>query len=395
MLQKRVLLLGSTGSIGDSTLQVVDNLSGRLRIAALAARCQWEKLLEQVIRYEPDSVALGDPQAAEDLRRALARRHLSRRPKVYGGAEGLVQLVRETEGDVVVGAISGAAGLPANIAALETGKDLALANKESLVLSGAILTSLARQHGRRILPVDSEHSAVFQSLLAGRREEVDSIILTASGGPFRRASLAQMQRATKADALRHPTWVMGAKITVDSATLMNKALEIIEARWLFDLPPEKIRVVVHPQSIIHSIVEFHDGSMICQLGPPDMKIPIQYALTYPERLPLPVRKLNLEEVSMLTFEAPDPVRFPALRLAYQVLRLGGTAPAVFNAANEVAVAAFLRDEISFVEILGSVERTLREHDVEDNPSLEELLSADSWAREAAARQLQPITTRSR
>ncbi len=395
MSQKRVLLLGSTGSIGDSTLQVVDNLSGRIRIAALAARYRWEKLLEQTIRYAPDSVALDDPQAAEDLRGALARRHLSKSPKVYGGADGLVQLVRETEGEVVVGAISGAAGLPANIAALETGKDLALANKESLVLSGAILTSLARQHGRRILPVDSEHSAVFQSLLAGRREEIDSIILTASGGPFRRASLDQMQRATKADALRHPTWVMGAKITVDSATLMNKALEIIEARWLFDLPPEKIRVVIHPQSIIHSLVEFHDGSMICQLGPPDMKIPIQYALTYPERLPLPVRKLKLEEVSMLTFEAPDPVRFPALRLAYQVLRLGGTAPAVFNAANEVAVAAFLRDEISFVEILGGVERTLREHDVKDNPSLEELLSADSWARQEAARQLQPITTRSR
>jgi len=291
-----------------------------------------------------------------------------------------------------VAAVSGAAGLPANIAALETGKDLALANKESLVMSGSILTRLARTLGRTILPVDSEHSAIFQSLLAGRPEEVDSIILTASGGPFREASLDAMRAATRAEALRHPTWKMGAKITIDSATLMNKALEIIEARWLFDLPPEKIRVIIHPQSIIHSLVEFHDGSLVCQLGPPDMRIPIQYALTYPERRPLPLQRLCLEEVSTLSFQAPDPERFPALRLAYEVLAAGGTAPAVFNAANEVAVSAFLEGKLSFMGIIESVERAVRAQERLDSPrsldpSLEDILAADAWARRETEKQL--------
>jgi len=387
MSAKRVLILGSTGSIGESTLQVIDNLPGRLEVAALAAHSQWAKLLEQVQRYHPQSVALSDLEAARRLRSELDKRPLERACRVFSGPEGLVDLVRQTEGNVVLAAISGAAGLPANLAALETGKDLALANKESLVLSGAILTRAARDHGRRILPVDSEHSAIFQSLLSGKRSEVESVILTASGGPFRRSSLEEIRRATKQDALRHPTWVMGEKITIDSATLMNKALEIIEACWLFDLPPERIRVVVHPQSIIHSLVEFHDGSLICQLGPPDMRIPIQYALTFPDRMPLPVKRLRLEDLSSLTFEAPDPVRFPAVRLAYEVLRLGGTAPAVFNASNEVAVASFLKDEISFVDILECVERTLKEHTsllpAKPSPSLEELFAADAWARERA------------
>lgn len=387
MLRKRALILGSTGSIGESTLEVADNLREGIEIVALAAHTQWEKVLSQIIQYGPRSVALSDPEAARKLEAEIAGRRLQRPPRVYRGPQGLVELVRETDGDVVVAAISGAAGLPANIAALETGKDLALANKESLVLSGAILTRLARDRGRRILPVDSEHSAIFQSLLAGRPEEIEHIILTASGGPFRQKTLEEMRRATKADALKHPTWVMGAKITIDSATLMNKALEIIEARWLFDLPSEKIRVVVHPQSIIHSLVQFHDGSVICQMGPPDMKIPIQYALTYPHRRPLPGNRLRLEEIRNLTFEEPDPIRFPALRLAYEVLRLGGTAAAVFNAANEVAVAAFLRDEIAFVEILECVERTLRDHEVHGSPSLDDLFAADAWGRERAAAHL--------
>jgi 1-deoxy-D-xylulose-5-phosphate reductoisomerase len=382
---KRVLVLGSTGSIGASTLQVVDNLAGRLVVSALAAHRQWEQILQQVARYRPEAVALSDEDAARKLQNALERRPLGHSPRVFSGPEGLVELVRQVEGDIVVGAISGAAGLPANIAALETGKDLALANKEALVLSGAILTRLATKHGRRLLPVDSEHSAVFQSLLSGRREEVESIILTASGGPFREASLEQMRRATKADALKHPTWVMGAKITIDSATLMNKALEVIEARWLFDLPPSKIKVVIHPQSIIHSLVQFHDGSVICQLGPPDMKIPIQYALTYPERLPLPVKRLQLNEIANLTFQAPDPARFPALRLAYEVLERGGTAPAVLNAANEVAVAAFLRDEICFPEIVEWIEQTLQAHSVIADPTLEDLFAADAWARDTAVK----------
>lgn len=388
MQAKRVLLLGSTGSIGESTLEVVNNLRGEFRVQALAAHTQWEKLLEQTLKYEPEAVALSETGAADRLEAALARRPLVRAPRIFRGAEGLVDLVRQTPGEFVLGAISGAAGLPANLAALETGKDLALANKESLVLSGAILTRVARENGRRILPVDSEHSAIFQSLLSGRHEEIDSIILTASGGPFRRWTLEEMQRATRADALKHPTWVMGAKITIDSATLMNKALEIIEARWLFDLPPERIRVVVHPQSIIHSLVEFHDGSMICQLGPPDMKIPIQYALTYPRRCPLPVKRLKLEDVASLTFEAPDPERFPSIRLAYEVLQSGGTAPAVFNAANEVAVQAFLREEILFTGILELVEQVLRDHTLVPSPTLGELFAADAWARERASSRLE-------
>jgi 1-deoxy-D-xylulose-5-phosphate reductoisomerase len=394
MRAKRILLLGATGSIGESTLSVVENLAPAVKVAALAASRQWEKLLGLVERYHPEGVALSDPAAADKLRAALQRRPAIRQPKVHSGAGGLVDLVRETEGEMVVAAVSGAAGLPANLAALETGKDLALANKESLVMSGSVLTRAARALGRTILPVDSEHSAIFQSLLAGRREEVDSIILTASGGPFRDASLEAMRAATKAEALRHPTWKMGAKITIDSATLMNKALEVIEARWLFDLPPEKIRVVIHPQSIIHSLVEFHDGSLICQLGPPDMRIPIQYALTYPERRPLPLQRLRLEEVSALTFQAPDPERFPALRLAYEVLEAGGTAPAVFNASNEVAVSAFLDGRITFMGITESVEKAVRAHAetaspgaARQDPGLEDILAADAWARRETEKQI--------
>jgi 1-deoxy-D-xylulose-5-phosphate reductoisomerase len=387
MKSKRVLLLGSTGSIGESTLRVVDNLPEKLQVVALAAHSRWELLLEQIRRYRPRSVALSDEAAAEKLTAALAGTS-GPSPRVYRGAEGLVALVRETEGDVVVGAISGAAGLPPNLAGLETGKDLALANKESLVMSGAILTRRARELGRQLLPVDSEHSAIFQSLLSGRRNEVHSIILTASGGPFRETPMEELRHVTREEALRHPTWNMGAKITIDSATLMNKALEIIEARWLFDLPPEKIRVVIHPQSIIHSLVEFHDGSLICQLGPPDMKIPIQYALTFPERMPLGIERLDLEKVGSLTFHPPDPGRFPALRLAYEVLGTGGTSPAVFNAANEVAVSAFLSESIAFADILKSVEQTLREHQVVDEPTLEQIFEADAWARKETLRQLQ-------
>ncbi len=391
MASKRILLLGATGSIGDSTVRVVEDLGSELEFCALASNTNWRKLLTLIERFHPESVALSDPQAAEEIEHALEERRSTIRPspRVYKGPGGLVDMVRDTDGDVVLGAISGAAGLPANIAALETGKDLALANKEALVMSGAILMQLASEKKRMILPVDSEHSAIFQSLLSGRPGEVDSIILTASGGPFRSTPAEKLRTVTKAEALNHPTWDMGAKITIDSATLMNKALEIIEARWLFGLEPDKIRVLVHPQSIVHSIVEFQDGSMICQLGPPDMRIPIQYALTYPRRRPLPLDRLQLAEVATLTFHEPDPVRFPALRLAYQVLRQGGTAPAVLNAANEVAVAAFLQEKIPFLEILACVERTLSAHTVTPDPDLEEIFAADRWARDEAERQLQP------
>ena len=384
MPPRRLLLFGATGSIGESTLSVVENLGPSVRVVALAAQKSWEKVLELIPRLEPEGVALRDPAAARALEGALERRPLAHHPRIYSGDAGLVQLAREVEGDMLVAAISGAAGLPANLAALESGKDLALANKESLVMSGSILTRAARKLGRRILPVDSEHSAIFQSLLAGNRNEVDSIILTASGGPFRKASIEEMRRATPEEALRHPTWKMGAKITIDSATLMNKALEIIEARWIFDLPPEKIRVVIHPQSIVHSLVEFHDGSVICQMGPPDMRIPIQYAITYPQRSPLPVTRLRLEDVGSLTFHAPDFDRFPALRLAYEVLRVEGTAPAVLNAANEVAVDSFLKGRISFPGIITRVEQTLREHEPVAEPTLDDILAADAWARARTA-----------
>jgi 1-deoxy-D-xylulose-5-phosphate reductoisomerase len=413
MNKKRVLLLGCTGSIGQSTLAVVDNLESELELVALAAHRRWEDMLEQVRRYRPVSVALTDPEAAARLQEALRRESASPGaarsaggdlPRVYSGQDGLVAMVRETAGEIVVGAISGAAGLPANLAALETGKDLALANKESLVMSGALLTDLAQRHGRLVLPVDSEHSAIYQALLSGKPEEVRALILTASGGPFREASAEQMRAATKADALKHPTWKMGDKITIDSATLMNKALEIIEARWLFDMPPEKIRVLVHPQSIVHSLVEFHDGNVLCQMGPPDMKVPIQFALTRPRRHPLPVESLNLAEVGTLTFFPPDFDRFPALRLAYEVLNQGGTAPAAFNAANEIAVHAFLQDEIRFCDILDTVERTVAAHAAmnSDTPkgtpttpisppggtsTLEAVFAADAWAREHARTQL--------
>ena len=382
MAKKRVLLLGSTGSIGENTDRVVRNLAGELELVGLAAHSSWESLLEQIASHHPEAVALVDPEAAGKLRAALEKTDdkTNALPRIYEGEEGLVELVRETEADVLVAAISGAAGLPANIAALDTGKDLALANKESLVMSGSILTRLAREKGRRILPVDSEHSAIFQSLEAGSREEVGRVILTASGGPFRQTSAEELQKVTRRDALNHPTWEMGEKITIDSATLMNKALEIIEARWLFDLPPEQIEVVVHPQSIIHSLVEYRDGSTICQLGPPDMRVPIQYALTYPRRLPLPTERLSLAELGQLTFESPDTERFPALRLAYEVLEQGGTAATVFNAANEVAVAAFLKEEIPFLGILKVVETCLKQHNVVENPDLENIFAADEWAR---------------
>ena len=382
MAKKRVLLLGSTGSIGENTDRVVQNLAEELELVGLAAHSSWERLLEQIASHHPEAVALVDPEAAGKLRAALenADDKAGALPRIYEGEGGLVELVRETEADVLVAAISGAAGLPANIAALETGKDLALANKESLVMSGSILTRLARENDRRILPVDSEHSAIFQSLEAGSREEVERVILTASGGPFRQTSAEELEKVTRQDALNHPTWEMGEKITIDSATLMNKALEIIEARWLFDLPPEQIEVVVHPQSIIHSLVEYRDGSTICQLGPPDMRVPIQYALTYPRRLPLPTDQLSLAELGQLTFESPDTGRFPALRLAYEVLEQGGTAATVFNAANEVAVAAFLKEEIPFLGILKVVETCLKQHNVVENPDLENIFAADEWAR---------------
>jgi 1-deoxy-D-xylulose-5-phosphate reductoisomerase len=382
-MKRRILLLGSTGSIGDSTLDVVRNLPQELELTALVAGGNWEKLLEQAREFRPVAVGCGQESAAEAFEMAFREAPWEPVPRIYAGDAGLVALVEETEGDMVLGAISGAAGLPAVLAGLETGKDLALANKEALVMAGSIVMRRARELGRKILPVDSEHSAIFQCLQAGQAREVRRIMLTASGGPFRTWSKSQMESVTPEQALKHPTWNMGAKITIDSATLMNKALEIIEARWLFDLPPEQIGVVVHPQSIVHSIVEFVDGSQICHLGPPDMKVPIQYALTYPERRLLPGTELSLADIGQLTFESPDLDRFPSLRLAYEALRAGGTASTVLNAANEVAVELFLQGKLPFLRIFEMLEVVLAAHKIKSDPDLETIFEADRWAREEA------------
>jgi 1-deoxy-D-xylulose-5-phosphate reductoisomerase len=374
-----VAILGSTGSIGTNALQVIEHLREPYRAVALSAHGQTAKLLEQVRRFRPSAVAVTqtrpDPSLIDQIRTTGA--------EVYTGPEGMERLVVRDDVDVVVAAVVGAAGLPAVLAAVRAGKTLALANKESLVVAGSLLVPEARRRGVRILPVDSEHSAIFQAMHCGRLEEVRRVILTASGGPFRNAPPDVIERATLDDALKHPTWRMGNKITIDSATMFNKALELIEACWLFDLPPEKVEVVVHPESVVHSMVEFVDGSVIAQLSPPDMRTPIQYALTYPERRDGQARRLNIKDAFALHFEPPDPARFPALRLAYDVARLGGTAGAVLNAANEAAVAAFSAGEVPFGEISRLVELTIDRHRVrlQQNPSLSDLLEADRWARE--------------
>ena len=378
-LGKRIAILGSTGSIGCNALDVITNLGEPYRAVALSAHSQGQKLLEQVRRHRPAAVAL----TMERPDRALAGELRELGAEVYTGATAMEEIVARPDVDVVLAAVVGAAGLPAVLAAVRAGKTLALANKESLVVAGSLVVPEARRRGVKILPVDSEHSAIFQAIQCGRQHEVRRLILTASGGPFRSTPRAQMENATLEDALKHPTWRMGSKITIDSATMFNKALEIIEACWLFDLPPEKVEVVVHPESVVHSMVEFIDGSVIAQLSPPDMRTPIQYAFTYPERAKGLAKRLDLTKSFALNFEPPDPDRFPALRLAFDVARKGGTAGAVLNAANEAAVAAFAAGAIPFGEISRVVELTLATHRVVDRPSLGDLLEADRWARDAA------------
>ena len=378
-MPKRIAILGSTGSIGTNALDVIEHLGPTHRAVALSANRQTGKLLEQTRRFRPGAVAVTQEQPDE----ALLDQLRSTGAQVYVGPGGMEQLVARDDVDLVLAAVVGAAGLPAVLAAVRAGKALALANKESLVVAGSLLVPEARRRGVPILPVDSEHSAVFQAMQCGRLEEVRRVILTASGGPFRNAPLEVMERATLEDALKHPTWRMGHKITIDSATMFNKGLELIEACWLFDLPPEKVEVVIHPESVVHSMVEFVDGSVISQLSPPDMRTPIQYAFTYPQRRGGQARRLDLREKFALHFEPPDPGRFPALRLAYDVARMGGTAGAVLNAANEVAVAAFAAGEVPFGEISRLVELTIDRHRVrlQQNPSLSDLLEADQWARD--------------
>ncbi len=376
MQQKRIAILGSTGSIGRNTLEVIDDLGSGWRIVGLAAGSRSEALARQARKYEPSHVAIADNSRFEHLRGALAGDIT-----VLNGERGLVDLVEKSDCDCVVAAIVGTAGLPATLRAVELGKTIAVANKEILVTAGAIIMPLAKRTGARLIPIDSEHSAIYQVLHAGRRNEVRKVYLTASGGPFRTATIEEIHNATLDDALNHPTWSMGPKITIDSATMMNKALEIVEAKWLFDLAPDQIEVVVHPESIIHSLVEFCDGSLVAQLGTPDMRTPIQYALTYPERRPCRSTPLDLVGIGQMNFFAPDFEKFPALRLGYEAARRGGTAGAVLNAANEAAVELFRRGDIRFGEIAELTARVLDRHELVAEPTLEQLLAADRQARD--------------
>ena len=375
-MAKQIAILGSTGSIGRNALRVIDALGPDYSVAALSAHSNVELLAEQVRLYKPKFVAVTNPDYAGQLCEFLGDLDV----EVLTGPNGLVEAAEIEDVDIVLTAVVGVAGLPAVFAAARCGKQLAVANKEPLVVAGELLMSEVRNNGGVILPVDSEHSAIFQAMQSGTREEVNKIILTASGGPFRGARAEDIRNVTLEQALAHPVWNMGPKITVDSATMMNKAFEIIEARWLFDIPVDKIEVLIHPESIIHSLVEFVDGSVVAQLGEPDMCIPIQYALTYPERVAGIAKRLRLEKISKLTFEKPDLETFRSLRLAYEVVRSGGTAAAVFNAANEAAVEEFLAGGIEFVTIVELIEHCLNKHDVKASASIEELLEADAWAR---------------
>ena len=383
MKSKHIAILGSTGSIGKNALRVIDALNSsceetgtQYEVVALSAQSSIELLAEQAKKYKPRYVAVTNPDYVGALGKLVGELDI----EILAGPGALTEIAELDEVDIVLTAVVGAAGLPAFLAAAEKGKTLAIANKEPLVIAGELLTGTAKENGGTILPVDSEHSAIFQAMQAGEREEVRKIILTASGGPFRNAAIEDIRDVTVEQALSHPTWNMGPKVTVDSATMVNKAFEVIETRWLFDMPVEKIEVLVHPESIVHSLVEFVDGSVIAQLGLPDMCLPIQYALTYPERVEGIAEHLRLEEVGKLTFEKPDLEKFRALALGFEVARTGGSAPVVFNAANEVAVQEFLAGRIRFVTIVELVEQCLNKHDVKSQVSLEEIYEADAWAR---------------
>ncbi|MEB2285643.1 MAG: 1-deoxy-D-xylulose-5-phosphate reductoisomerase [Polyangiaceae bacterium UTPRO1] len=373
-------LLGSTGSVGVSTLALVERFPERFRAVALAAGRNTAVLAEQVRRHAPALVSVADEASARDLH--------ARVPEFAGrilvGSDGALAVATHAEADLVLSALVGALGLVPTLAAVHAGKHVALANKEVLVVAGELVTSAARERGVSLLPVDSEHNAIFQALRGQNRDEVKRIVLTASGGPFLSRSAAELANVTVAEALDHPTWKMGPKITIDSATLMNKGLEVIEARWLFDVGADRIDVVIHPQSIVHSMVEYVDGSVLAQMAVPDMTIPIGYALAYPSRLPLDyLRPLDLPAAGTLTFAAPDRQRFPCLDLAYRALRAGGTMPAVLNAANEVAVERFLAEDLAYGEIPALVGAVMDAHAPAAASDLDVLLAADAWARAAA------------
>lgn len=374
---KRIAVLGSTGSIGTSCLDVLPGLQDRLNLVGLAAHSRWRELAQQAQQFRPQFAVVGDAQ----LQSRCSLDAFPTATSVKFGPDAVAELAASPDVDIVLAAIVGAAGLRSAWAAVEAGKILAIANKETLVVAGPQVVDLARQTGATLIPVDSEHSAIFQALQAGQRTDVKRIVLTSSGGPFRTYSREQLANVTKEAALKHPKWVMGPKITIDSATLMNKALEVIEAKWLFGLEADQIEVVVHPQSIVHSFVEFNDGSVIAQLSPPDMRLPIQYALTWPERIECPAPKLDWSSVWSLDFEPPQRDLFPALELGFEVARRGGTCGAVLNAANEVAVDRFLAGQLNFTDIPAACRAVLDAHNFEPRPSLSELLRLDVWARQ--------------
>ena len=385
---KHISLLGSTGSIGKQTLEVVAANPDKLKVRALAAHRSDELLEQQIRQFEPDIAVLSDKDAAARL---AARYH--GRTKILAGDEGLLAAATYDGADTVLASMVGYAGLRPTLAAIECGKNIALANKETLVAAGSLVMAAVRKHGVSLTPVDSEHSAIFQSLRGGAEKEVKRLIVTASGGPFRGKKRSELENVTLAQCLKHPNWSMGPKVTLDSSTLANKGLEVMEAHWLFDMPYDKIDVVVHPQSIVHSLVEFCDGSVIAQLGEPDMRLPIQYALSWPDRFDYSFEQLDLVKAASLTFEAPDLEAFPSLKIAVDCGKAGGTLPCAFNAANEEAVNAFLHDKIKYLDIPYITAAVTQAHDNVAAPQIEDIEQADAWARAEAQRVIKGLQNR--
>lgn len=376
---KKLAILGSTGSIGTQTLDVVRAHPEAFEVEGLAAGNNIELLMQQVLEFKPSKISVGSKESAEQIKQQLPA-HI----QVFYGEQGLIEIAAGTDTDTVVTAVMGSMGLPSTLAAIDAGKTIGLANKETLVTAGHLVTARARQKGVQLLPIDSEHSALFQCLNGEPRERIHQLTLTASGGSFRDRTREQLKHVTVADALKHPNWSMGSKITIDSATMANKGLEVIEAHWLFDMPYDQISVLLHPESIIHSFVEFVDTSIIAQLGNPDMRVPIQYALTYPDRQQAPSSRLSLAQIGQLNFREMDYVRFPCLSMAFEAGRLGGTAPTVFNAANEIAVSRFLNGEIPFLLIEDIIADALQQHEVIANPELEVIYATDAQTRARAS-----------
>lgn len=381
---KKIAILGSTGSIGTSALKVIETNPDKYSVSALTAGNNIELLFEQISRFRPKVVAVSDESQAKNLRDRLSGKYET---EVLFGIEGFIQIASLSDADTVVSAMSGAAGLVPTYEAIKSGKEIALANKETMVMAGSIIMNMAEKSGVSILPIDSEHSAVFQSLQGHKKEDVRRVILTASGGPFRNMAADKLESITPAMALKHPNWDMGRKISIDSATLMNKGLEVIEAKWLFDMNIEQIEILIHPESIVHSMVEYVDGSIIAQLGIPDMITPISYALSYPQHIETSLPSLRLEDVGKLTFHKPDKKRFRCLSLAIDAIKAGGTMPAVMNGANEIAVEAFLDEKIGFLNIPHIIEKTMNAHKNAPIGNLEDVLEADLWARATAKKEL--------